>query len=63
MTRIPVPYLAIAATAFAVALLLLGPATQHPQAGPVTHAVYAVVLLAGFLSLGVAAVVQGQRRR
>ena len=46
--------LASATAAFAAALLLLGPAAAHPQAGPVTDLLLALVLLAGFVQLLVA---------
>lgn len=46
---------------FSSALLLLGPASQDVRAGPLTHLLYVLLLVLGFLLL-VAAVLRGRRR-
>ncbi|WP_102125615.1 hypothetical protein [Deinococcus planocerae] len=48
--------------ALSSALLLLGPASQGVRAGPLTHLLYVLLIVLGFLLL-VAAVLRGMRRR
>ncbi|MCY1701570.1 hypothetical protein [Deinococcus sp. SL84] len=52
MTRQPRTLTAHAVSLIACALLLLGPAAQHPGAGPVTDVLMWGTLLLGLLMLG-----------
>lgn len=62
-TRSPLTSLiTVSLMAFASALLLLGPATRHSHAGPVTHVLYVLLLVLGFVALAFAGVLARRGR-